>query len=492
MLKIHKSHFKKLLLISITSICITFGLLGLYYLTYIPELSHAETVTYDPIPRYHPNISDITYMQDMTEEVCQNSYENDTKQLIDKRDNKTYWVTKLKDGNCWMTQNLDLDLYTNGANRKLTTVDSDVQSDWTSVTGPSNPWAGSLSTANMVRYYDPGEYIYTTPTIQNNCTSTSGIAGCTSKGWQQVAGLSKDISSNRQAHYSVGNYYSWAAATANSGTNIINGDNASSSICPKGWQLPTASSNAKSKSFAHLFESYGWTWNKGQYTDTLNGGTVYNILNSPFYFLYGGSVAGDGSLWSVGSDGRYWSSTTYDSDRAYHLFFSDIAGPFGGGGRYSGFSVRCVARGEAVVRPEAPSIDSVTININPRVSLDVADEVVVEKSETNPSTADLKVKVSSNQPYSVNINAKDHAELVSENGDKILSNGGALTTAENNWGIMKPGDTIYTKITTSPELFYQATSAEAKDILFKIGISTAPDLANGTYATDIVITATQN
>ena len=33
-----------------------------------------------------------------------------TKQLRDNRDNKYYWVAKLADGNCWMTQNLDLDI----------------------------------------------------------------------------------------------------------------------------------------------------------------------------------------------------------------------------------------------------------------------------------------------------------------------------------------------------------------------------------------------
>ncbi len=38
-----------------------------------------------------------------------------------------YWVTKLADGNIWMTQNLDYDLV---AGTTLTSSDSDVDSNW--------------------------------------------------------------------------------------------------------------------------------------------------------------------------------------------------------------------------------------------------------------------------------------------------------------------------------------------------------------------------
>lgn len=36
----------------------------------------------------------------------------DTELLTDIRDGKTYWIAKMADGHCWMTQNLDLDLET--------------------------------------------------------------------------------------------------------------------------------------------------------------------------------------------------------------------------------------------------------------------------------------------------------------------------------------------------------------------------------------------
>ena len=58
-------------------------------------------------------------MQDMDSGICDAATYVDTAaetQLIDIRDNKTYYVTKLRDGHCWMTQNLALDLETTPTN----------------------------------------------------------------------------------------------------------------------------------------------------------------------------------------------------------------------------------------------------------------------------------------------------------------------------------------------------------------------------------------
>ncbi len=76
--------------------------------TYSNEL--VISVVADPAKLF----SGITYMQDMTPDICATAEENDTTQLIDKRDGKSYWVAKLKDGNCWMTQNLALDITEEG------------------------------------------------------------------------------------------------------------------------------------------------------------------------------------------------------------------------------------------------------------------------------------------------------------------------------------------------------------------------------------------
>ncbi len=51
-------------------------------------------------------LTSLANMQDMSSGVCAASLEGDSKQLKDIRDGKYYWVTKLADGKCWMTQNL--------------------------------------------------------------------------------------------------------------------------------------------------------------------------------------------------------------------------------------------------------------------------------------------------------------------------------------------------------------------------------------------------
>ena len=47
-------------------------------------------------------------IQNVNEEVCDLVETFDTQfQVTDLRDHKDYWISKLRDGNCWMTQNLD-------------------------------------------------------------------------------------------------------------------------------------------------------------------------------------------------------------------------------------------------------------------------------------------------------------------------------------------------------------------------------------------------
>ena len=287
------------------------------------------------------SLIDLGYMQDMSSAICSNSNINDTKQLIDKRDSKTYWVTKLKDSNCWMTQNLDLDLSTSKA---LTSADSDVTANWT----PANSTGTVVATVSgwgedntAVKSYDPGEYVYTTPMERNNCggSNITSLSQCTGKGWQLVTGLSKDYSGSAQAHYLAGNYYSYAAATAGTGSSATtNGANASGSICPKGWQLPT-SNNTNSKSFGGLFAAYGTL-------SGLNAG-VQDIRLAPLYFVHGGYVTSS-SPFSAGSSGYNWSSTANSASNAYNLYFATAVYPSSnyanGYDRYFGFSVRCVAK----------------------------------------------------------------------------------------------------------------------------------------------------
>ena len=179
----------------------------------------------------------------------------------------------------------------------------------------------------------------------NYCDGVKGLsdADCTSAGWTNVSSMAPMEDGNAtnvisgstyNAHYLVGNLYQWNAATAGTGGTITSQD-ATDSICPKGWQLPT-SNNSNSGSFQALMNAYSISGNSA-------GGTA--ITQTPLYFNPSGYV-GSGSLRYAGDAGGYWSSTAYSSTSgAYDLGFnSGGVGPSDYGYRYGGFSVRCLAR----------------------------------------------------------------------------------------------------------------------------------------------------
>ncbi len=417
MLKIHKSHSKKLLLISITAILGISSLLGL---TYYPNPVHAKIVNDNPYPPIHPNLEDITYMQDMTAEVCQNTYGHASKQLIDKRDNKTYWVTKLMDGNCWMTQNLEL------INKTISAEDSDFDSGTFTIPESGNRFT-TMTEESAQAYYDP----------------------------------------------TYGGYYNWYTAVA--GKNFYS--DSTTSICPKNWSLPSGSGN---KSFENLFLAYG-PYQEG----TLFYGNQ-NITDSPINLRFGGEISGN-SVQGAGSTGYYWIASYLSRlkfDTSVTLSYKY--------GSWIGVPIRCVAKGEPIIRPEVTHENNVSITINPTISLDVVNEVEVKKSDTNPSTAAFSALVASNQPYSVSISSANPVLTSSTSSATIPSKSGLLNTNDNTWGIKLSTASTYEQITTTPKLFYSSSSPESKSLPFTIGISTAPDLPNGEYSTDITITATQN
>ncbi len=467
MLKIHKPFSKhKLLLIPITSICITFGLLGLYTLTYTPELSHAETVT------SKKTIDNITYMQEMTPEICKSMELEKQYQLTDIRKNfdgtqPKYWIARLKDNNCWMTQNLDLDIPAEGLSAK----DTDILEDWNDTTNPTYPPEKTQISANpsfgtvnkVIKSWDPA--LGGHPTYCNNGAE-----------FGKCATSNNPTVSINDGHDAQGNYYSWGAIVAGQTTAL--GSDASNiqstqSICPREWTLPTG--------------NFG-----GQFEKLLDGIVLAVVTSSPYYYLYSGWIHNT-SKGEFGKYGYYWSSTAWTTtaspyNAAYFMGIGNSSTPYfhGNVGYARGFPIRCLARSEST-----PS-NNVEVAINNTISLDVTNEVEVKKSEVNPSTAAFSALVASNQPYSVSISSANPNMTSSTSSTAIPSKSGTLTSNDNAWGIKLSTTSTYEQITTTPKLFYSSSNPESKSLPFTIGISTAPDIPNGEYSTNITITATQN
>ena len=188
----------------------------------------------------------ISNMQQMTSSICSATAISVSNDLIDTRDNHVYTVTKLKDGKCWMTQDLTISGIT------ITNSDSDVSSSFEIPTSLQGGFSG----------YDA------------NAVYTNGY-----RAW-----------------------YSFYAATAGTGTYNYYRDyggspiDTPSSICPRGWRLPTG--NGDSNEFKTLYNSYGL---HDLMYDEPNLNTAGYMWSNSFYGA-GGSQGGFWSSTQVGFD----------------------------------------------------------------------------------------------------------------------------------------------------------------------------------------------
>lgn len=291
-----------------------------------------------------PNIvtlSKIKYLQDMTPAICDASAEYETAQIKDKRDEKSYWVIKLRDidgGKCWMMQNLELELTAGVA---LTPELTDVAQDWapgfstdkTAPSGDRNP--DELGTKSFLE----GLWVLKTPTQVLNCGyQATGIAACahvgfvqvgnqwadlenleTDLGWQaatdpnffwaesyshrgqtltKASGVAVDEANKVfDAHYLTGVYYQFNAA-------VVEGDGAKRTdrgICPKGWKI--APGNTSSPSWHTLFYY------------TAMGGGYNNSTMPPYHIVRAGRYdMSSGFMWG-GYSGSLWTSQIYYFNR---------------------------------------------------------------------------------------------------------------------------------------------------------------------------------
>lgn len=264
-----------------------------------------------------PTFSGITTMQAMTTTICANEttpsasttettdihLDGDITKipvatLEDTRDNKTYTIAKLADGNCWMTQNLAIGDTTN--TYTLNSTNSD------------------LSTT------DP-DFIITPSDVQ---TSGTDSWACNS----DVACEAKHIYATDDESY--GNLYPWYTATANTGKydTPSAGQDAPSSICPKGWKLPTGQ-NYDNAQLKKLYITYGEDGSKFR--------QVTNFAMTGYYWIGVKNQGNNGYWWSSTAKGvavpngsaQNLNGTSSDIDPAYYS------------PKYYGNSMRCVAVG---------------------------------------------------------------------------------------------------------------------------------------------------
>ena len=284
----------------------------------------------------------IVNMQEMNAGICSRAVVGDTKRLIDARDGQLYWVAKLADNNCWMTQNLNLNL----SGRTLTPADSDVDESWTFngnvyTSASDGEDGGILLRFDRVQMWDLGEYAQTNPRSASSCGSSgtiNNLGNCPNQ-FTNVAGMTAmtEISdaviagNTYDAHYLAGKYYSRPAALAGSGGGVET-SMPSESICAAGWHLP----NNNNDEWNALINAYG--------LGSLSVGNN-DVALAPIYLVRAGYVDAGERLTNAGYYGRYWLAQTSGLTWSGHMFSFDDATASTGGTeqRYNGDTVRCVA-----------------------------------------------------------------------------------------------------------------------------------------------------
>ena len=282
-------------------------------------------------------------MQDMTTEICNDTEvigEGSQTELIDIRDNKVYWVTKLADNHCWMIQNLDLDL---DSNRTYTHWDTDL--GWT-VMNEEAEWRPLKTTPVFQKTItnidwstygsaDPGNVFYYSSGTNENDIEYESLSACTVDHHEDCM------------HYHVGNYYTWQyAVAANDMSNLgTQYDNAPNSVCPANWRLPIATNENKSiREFNKLFYEEKVIENILNNSYTANG---FNIIRAkPLYYVRSGYLNGR-KFGDFGVTGRYWPSTIENLDFSYTMYFNNSQVYGNATGYYKNrwmHSVRCLAR----------------------------------------------------------------------------------------------------------------------------------------------------
>ena len=320
---------------------------GMYELI-APNSTHYEVVDSwnTDNPGQYKNLDVRFAMQDMTPEICASvTAMHDDYQALDIRDDKIYHITKMQDGTCWMTQNLDLDLT---HDKVLTNTDTDLtnKAEWnpTNTTiqfsGTSIP---SWQSDNNAPWSADSVDVFAVPgangsalTTLANCKSTLGVDDATCM------------------HYHTGNYYNYAAAVAenNPSTAFNNWQyvQAPNSICPKNWRLPhSVTSEAGTKESASdynkLFYSEGIvsTWGRTNTTFALTEALYNKLRTAPIYLSEPHYI----TLGNLVNHNYYRVAGTLSSVESYYLSWtgiSEIVTDENYTYRHLGEPVRCIAR----------------------------------------------------------------------------------------------------------------------------------------------------
>ena len=173
---------------------------------------YSNTIMMTAVPNVIPDtISTITYMQEINETVIASMETDQSYQLVDGRDKKIYWVTKLRDGRVYMSQNLDYDLEAK--------TDGSELNEWGNLYPENSETAYDEPKSKL--YKDGGNLVFDVDT--NTYIDSSTLAF-----------------NSEKRHYHIGSFYNIEASNRSIDDN---GDEEASffdasGYCPFSWTVP--------------------------------------------------------------------------------------------------------------------------------------------------------------------------------------------------------------------------------------------------------------
>ena len=279
--------------------------------------------------------------------------------FTDSRDNNTYAIAKLADGNCWMIENLRLEAEDTRTPEKQALA----QGYGTSATYGNFGGLAGAESANFAE--STTEYsLYYSGTQSDDATINIGTTDYPGYRMPRYNNLNTPANANDRPQnptsnfftdnnttagmYSYGNYYTWHAAMANTthydSPTATDADGKTSetvntSLCPTGWRLPYGRNNGNG-TMTGGFYNLNYTINND--SNVTNSTANLKLRSFPNNFLYSGYFVAS-SVNYRGYSGSYWSSTSNNSSNSYYLSLSS-PNVFPGTQnvyKYRGLSIRC-------------------------------------------------------------------------------------------------------------------------------------------------------
>ncbi len=295
--------------------------------------------------------------------------------LTDTRDQDTYAVAKLADGNCWMIENLRLDYDANITTANTQSNNGAFGGVFSGLAEPETANFSNSTTANSLYKSDGSGDIkgvngatltdigtayvpaYRFPRYRNDNTNTNSTINPNTT-VSNMTGTDQNV-------YSYGNYYTWAAALAN--TNFYSGqvmfdenydsENANTSLCPTGWKLPRGGGKVRVEGGTNDFYTLSSAtidiaptaclnddpcWTDDNNTDGTNASKAMRAY--PNNFVYAGIVETN-LIYHHGSKGFYWSSsaaTGFTISYSASILSTSVDPAGSGTFKYDGISIRCL------------------------------------------------------------------------------------------------------------------------------------------------------